>query len=170
MNMQQNNEMNPFQMMGGVHFPMQGNPQQVITPDSFQQRYAPMYAGSENMQFASGRHQVMPEDVKRPTGGVVAYSMKMNPYLSPSGNFRKPRQDEIIKEIQIFKDMTPTGRSIRVSDANQQIRHCCITKPYFHILDAEKYRVILPNNEIEVIYYVHRECDTLIVVSDSLSE
>lgn len=110
------------------------------------------------------------DGTKRPTGGVMAYQMKQNPYLSPSGNFRKPRHDEMIKEIQIFKGLTASGRATRVSDVNNRIRHCCVTRPYFHVLSAEKYRVVLPNNEIEVIYYVHRECDTLIVVGDTLSE
>lgn len=113
---------------------------------------------------------VMPDGTKRPTGGLMAYQMKMNPYLSPSGNFRKPRHDEMIKEIQIFKGLTASGRAVRVSDVNHRIRHCCVTRPYFHVLSAEKYRVVLPNNEIEVIYYAHRECDTLIVVGDTLSE
>lgn len=105
-----------------------------------------------------------------PSGGIVAFKMPQNPYLTHTGKFRKPRQDEMIKEIQIFKGLEPSGRAVRISDVNNKIRHCCVSRPYFHVLDAEKYAVRLPANEIEIIYYFHRECGTLIVVGDTLSE
>lgn len=104
-----------------------------------------------------------------PTGGVIAKKMRPNPYMLPRGGFRKPRQDEIIKEIQIFTKVGFQGDVERVDGFHELeqtggfARHVCIVKPYLHFIRVQAYRVTLPEvGDIEVQFLVH-ECGKIIV-------
>lgn len=127
-----------------------------------------MHGPQSNWTSGSSSRNMMP------TGGSVAKKMRPNPYMLPRGGFRKPRQDEVIKEIQLFTGIGFQSELARIDGFHEleqtggYARHICVVKPYFHFLRLQVYRVTLPEvGDVEVQFLVH-ECGKLIVNKQTL--
>lgn len=103
-----------------------------------------------------------------PVGGIVAKRSPQNPYTTARG-YRKPNQQELILEISILEGLTGAANVSRIENAPEFTRHCCVVKPYFHVLFRKGYNVTMPDGLEKVIeYYVHKECGRVIVVASTL--
>lgn len=125
--------------------------------------------GYQNNQQMGYNTNMMPHQMGNmiPTGGFVAKKMKPHPYINMRGTFRKPNQNEIITEIKLATGIGQHAKVVKATEFQDVQRHCCTVEPYFHILQKGVYEVTMPDGDIQVEFFAHPQCATIIVNSDS---